>query len=108
MSPSDERLFFALADETRRRLLTRLAEHSPETASQLAKDYTISRQSIMKHLDVLSDAGLIEARTKGREKQYWLTPEPLEHVTTWIDKLSLKWAERLQRFKDLVEGDELL
>ena len=106
MIDSQERLFAALADTTRRQLLTTLAESSPRTATQLAEIFPITRQGILKHLDVLAEAGLVQVRPKGREKRYSLRPEPLHSVNEWIDALSAKWDERLTRLKDLVESDE--
>ena len=62
-------VFAALADPTRRRLLTQLAEHSPRTATQLAAHYTISRQGLLKHLNILAGAGLVAVHPRGREKR---------------------------------------
>ena len=106
MSEHNERVFIALADSTRRELLATLATSSPKTATQLAEKFPITRQGILKHLDVLAAAGLVQVRAKGREKRYWLAPEPLQSVSEWIDALGATWDARLQRLKDLVEGDD--
>ncbi len=108
MSERDERVFVALADSTRRELLATLATSSPKTATQLAEEFPITRQGILKHLDVLAAAGLVQVRAKGRERRYWLAPEPLQSVSEWIDALGATWDARLQRLKDLVEGDDEL
>lgn len=110
MMNTNEHVFVALADPTRRQLLTTLAENSPKTATQLKRelfpgDAEITRQGIMKHLNMLARAGLVKAKASGREKRYSFTPEPLDSVTEWITALSAKWDERLQRLKDLVEND---
>ena len=107
MFDSSERVFSALADTTRRRLLLTLAESSPKTATQLAHEFPITRQGIMKHLNLLAEAGLVQAQPRGREKRYSFTPEPLHSVSEWIEAIGAKWDERLQRLKDLVENDEL-
>ncbi len=99
-------IFAALADPMRRRLLVNLAEHSPRTATQLAEEYdNITRQGILKHLQILEHAGLVAVHQKGREKRYTLTPEPLREVDEWIKALSSKWDERLLRLKYFVEND---
>ena len=103
---SDERIFAALADPTRRELLSKLAENSPLTATQLKQVFPISRQGIMKHLDLLAEAGLVQTYTQGREKRYLLAPERLHSVTTWIEAIDAVWEERLQRLKAFVESDE--
>ena len=98
----------ALADATRRELLVVLARSSPRTATQLVADFTITRQGILKHLDVLAQAGLVEVQPKGREKRYSLSPRPLDDVNDWITAINARWQERLTRLKDLVESDEPL
>lgn len=103
---SEGSLFTALADPTRRNLLLNLAEHSPRTATQLAGDYRITRQGIIKHLRILEDAGLVAAYQKGREKRYTLTPEPLSEVEQFIREIGARWDERLLRLKAFVEGEE--
>lgn len=106
MIEASEQLFVAIADTTRRQLLINLAESQPKTATQLAQEFPISRQGIMKHLDLLIDAGLVTTEIKGREKRYVASPEPLEDVSAWIDELSTRWKSRLGRLKDFVENEE--
>jgi len=101
----DARVFAALADPTRRDLLMNLAENSPKTATQLAGDYPITRQGILKHLHILEVAGLVAVHQKGREKRYTLTAEPLSDIDEWIKQINAKWDERLQRLKTLLENE---
>ena len=103
----EDRVFTALADATRRRLLTTLAQSSPKTATQLAREFPITRQGIMKHLDLLAHAGLVQAQTKGREKRYVFNPESLQTASVWIESIGKQWDERLQRLKHLVEDDRV-
>ena len=101
----EDRVFTALADATRRRLLTRLAQSSPQTATQLAHEFPISRQGIIKHLDRLSHAGLVQVQRSGREKRYVFDPQSLQTASAWIETIGKQWDERLQRLKNLVEDD---
>jgi len=103
----EDRVFTALADATRRRLLTRLAQSSPKTATQLAREFPITRQGIMKHLDLLAHAGLVQVQTKGREKRYVFNPESLQAASAWIETIDKQWDERLQRLKSLVKNDNI-
>lgn len=98
-------VFTALADPTRRQLLTNLAQHSPRTATQLATQYAITRQGILKHLRVLEGAGLVAVHQQGREKRYTLTPEPLAEVNRWTQTLTGLWDKRLSRLKTLLERE---
>lgn len=106
----NESVFAALADPTRRQLLTTLAESSPKTATQLAEEYRqfrrISRQGIIKHLDLLETAGLVQVKPVGREKRYSFTPEPLRDVTAWIEAVGHLWDERLLRLKAFIENED--
>ena len=106
MELNDAPIFHALADPLRRNLLVNLAEHSPKTATQLAEEYPYSRQNILKHLNVLEDAGLVAVHQIGREKRYALTPEPLSELQQWLQQLTVKWDERLLRLKTLVEDGD--
>ena len=99
-------LFTALADPLRRSLLENLAEHSPRTATQLAEDYPVTRQGILKHLTILEHAGLVAIHQVGREKRYTLTPEPLEELEQWIEDIGAKWDERLLRLKTWLEHEQ--
>ncbi|MBV9231777.1 MAG: helix-turn-helix transcriptional regulator [Chloroflexi bacterium] len=107
MIESEDRVFTALADSTRRRLLTTLAQSSPKTATQLAREFPITRQGIMKHLDLLAHAGLVQVQTKGREKRYVFDPESLQTASAWIEAIGKQWDERLQRLKNLIEDDSV-
>jgi len=102
----EERVFTALADTTRRRLLATLAQNSPKTATQLAEEFPYSRQNIVKHLGILSEAGLVQARHQGRENRYTFNPEPLHNASAFIETIGAQWDARLQRLKDFVENSE--
>jgi DNA-binding transcriptional ArsR family regulator len=87
-------VFGALADSTRRSLLSALAEH-PATATELAADLPISRQAVLKHLSALADAGLVSRERDGREVRYSVTPAPLSSAVSWIATVGAQWDERL-------------
>lgn len=101
----DSPVFAALADPMRRKLLNNLATHSPKTATQFAAEYPITRQGILKHLNVLRDAGLVIVYQRGREKRYMFAPEPLSELDQWIKEVESKWDERLLRLKNLIESE---
>jgi len=104
---ADASVFAALADPTRRQLLVNLADNGPKTATQLAEEYPITRQGVIKHLHILEDAGLVAVAQKGREKRYTLTPEPLGEIDRWIQEIGARWEERLARLKAFVEREDI-
>ena len=87
-------VFGALADPTRRALLSRVSAH-PATATELAGGVPISRQAVVKHLSALADAGLLERERVGREVRYRVTPAPLSDAVSWIAAVGGQWDERL-------------
>ena len=99
-------IFAALADPMRRSLLLNLAEHSHKTATQLAREYPITRQGILNHLTVLEGVGLVAVHQEGKEKCYALTPEPLTELEQWINDIGAKWDGRLLRLKTWLEHDQ--
>jgi DNA-binding transcriptional ArsR family regulator len=103
LNERQQRLFVALADPMRQSLLVHLAKQSPKTATELAEDYPITRQGILKHLNILEAAGLVAVHQKGRDKRYMLTPEPLRELDQWIKDINAAWDERLLRLKALLE-----
>jgi DNA-binding transcriptional ArsR family regulator len=99
-------VFTALADPMRRRLLENLSRHSPRTATQLAREYPITRQGLLKHLRVLEKARLVAVHQQGREKRFTLTPEPLSEMERWLKDIGEVWDARLLRLKRLVESEK--
>lgn len=98
-------VFGALADPTRRALLSRVADH-PATATELAGGLPISRQAVVKHLGALADAGLLERRRAGREVRYRVTPAPLSDAVSWIAEVGGQWDERLAALSATLETPE--
>lgn len=88
-------IFGALGDPTRRRVIRALSEQGPSTATGLASQLPVTRQAVAKHLAALSDAGLVTATQRGREKLYRISPEPLGEAVTWMADLGARWDERL-------------
>lgn len=99
-------VFAALADPVRRSLLENLARHSPRTATQLAREYPITRQGLLKHLRVLEKARLVAVHQHGREKRFTLRPEPLSEMEHWLKDIGDVWDARLLRLKQLVESEK--
>jgi DNA-binding transcriptional ArsR family regulator len=87
-------VFGALADATRRRLLSEIAGR-PATATELAGELPISRQAVVKHLGALADAGLIERERAGREVRFHVTPAPLSDAVSWMAQVGAQWDDRL-------------
>jgi DNA-binding transcriptional ArsR family regulator len=96
-------VFGALADPTRRQLLSAISDH-PSTATELAGDVPISRQAVVKHLIALADAGLLERERAGREVRYRVTPAPLSDAVSWIAQVGAQWDTRLASLAHTLEA----
>lgn len=94
-------LFHALADPTRRAMLTRLAA-GPATVTELATPTGLRLPTVMRHLAVLEEAGLIATSKDGRARSCAVVPEALAPVRTWLDDQRALWEARLDRLDDYV------
>jgi DNA-binding transcriptional ArsR family regulator len=101
-----DRTFAALADPTRRALLARLDAEEGLSVSELAKPFPVSLPAIMKHLDVLSEAGLISRSKAGRTVTCQLTPAPMEQAMEWLARYERYWTEQLDRLAAFLEEDQ--
>jgi DNA-binding transcriptional ArsR family regulator len=100
-----DRTFAALADPTRRALLARLGARDSLSVSELAKPFAVSLPAIMKHLDVLSDAGLIAREKTGRTVACRLTAQPMEQAMDWLNRYARFWSESFDRLAALLEEE---
>ncbi|MHB1469234.1 MAG: ArsR/SmtB family transcription factor [Solirubrobacteraceae bacterium] len=99
-------VFAALADPTRRHVVSLLSERPSVTASALAAELPISRQAIAKHLAALVDARLLVAAHHGRETRYRLTPQPLDDAARWLAQTGARWDERLARLGHALDSGD--
>jgi len=100
-----DRTFAALADPTRRALLAQLEADKALSVSELAEPFEMSLPAILKHLNVLSDAGLITRQKTGRTVTCRLTAEPMEHAMDWLNHYQRFWTEQLDQMAAFVEDD---
>nr|WP_295469514.1 metalloregulator ArsR/SmtB family transcription factor [Mesorhizobium sp.] len=94
-------LFHALADETRRSMLSQLAQ-GPARVTDLAGPTGLSLPTVMRHLSVLEEAGLIATSKDGRVRTCAMVPEAMDPVRTWIDEQRAIWEARLDRLDKFV------
>jgi len=96
-------VFSALADPTRRGLVTRLSRQGPSTATTLARELPMTRQAVVHHLQALGEAGLVDASREGREVRYRATPEPMGDAVAWMLGTGVRWDRRLQHLREQLE-----
>jgi ArsR family transcriptional regulator, cadmium/lead-responsive transcriptional repressor len=99
----DDQLWAAVAEPSRRRLLDVLVAHGEATPTMLAKELPFTRQAVSKHLAVLVEAGLVDARREGREVRYTVRPDRLDAAARALSAAASRWDRRLASIKRLAE-----
>jgi ArsR family transcriptional regulator, cadmium/lead-responsive transcriptional repressor len=100
----DDKLWSAIADPSRRRVLDLIVRRGQASASWLAGQVPFSRQAVSKHLVVLQHAGLINRRKQGREVLYQVDAIRLDQATRAMAELARQWDRRLDTVKRLAEA----
>ena len=101
---SDDQLWSAIGDPSRRRVLDLLVTNGDVSASWLAGHVPFSRQAVSKHLVVLEQAGLVSRRKQGREVLYQVEAGRLDQATRAMADLAAQWDRRLGAIKRLAEA----
>lgn len=100
-----DRTFAALSDPTRRAIVARLGAEDGLSVSELARPFAMSLPAVMKHLDVLGDAGLVSRTKVGRTVTCRLEAEPMREAMAWLERYERFWTAGLDRLVALVEAD---
>jgi DNA-binding transcriptional ArsR family regulator len=96
-------IFAALGDPTRLGMVARLSRDGPQSLARLTSGADVTRQAIRKHLDVLARAGVVRGSRRGRESLWELQPRGLEIARRYLDVVSKRWDEALERLRAAVE-----
>ena len=86
-----DRVFYALADPTRRHILEELGSNGPRSASALSAQADISRQAIAKHLTIMEEAGLVERSRAGREVVFAVDAHQFAATGRWMQRIAQRW-----------------
>jgi DNA-binding transcriptional ArsR family regulator len=97
----------ALADDTRRIILGRLAAGEARV-TEIAEPFGISLNSVSKHIRLLERAGLVRRRISGRDHYLSLEPKPFDDLTQWMLKTREFWSSRLDRLEAALRADDAI
>ncbi len=101
-----DKVFKALSDPSRRKLLDRLYASSGLTLGQLCERMDMSRQAVTQHLGVLEEANLVSTTWRGREKLHYLNPVPIHEIyDRWVKKFQRRSLKALDQLKKRLEGE---
>ena len=102
-----DKVFKALADPSRRKLLDLLHANNGQTLSELCGELDMARQSVTQHLGLLEEANLISVQRQGREKLHYFNPVPIHEIyERWIRKFETERLAALHNLKTKLEGNE--
>lgn len=99
-------VFVALADETRRSILTQLSSGEARV-TEVAAPFDISLNSVSKHIRILERAGIVVRRRSGRDHYLRLDPQPLTQVSDWLASRQTFWADRVARLHELLDEEDV-
>ena len=103
-SPTLDLVYAAIADPTRRAILSALARNE-RTVGSLAAQFPISFNGVSKHVKVLERAGLVRRRVDGREHWLALEPKRLETASRWLDDYREFWERRLDALESILADE---
>jgi DNA-binding transcriptional ArsR family regulator len=98
-------LFDALGDPNRLSIITRLCDGGPCSTTTITAAVSVSRQATTKHLLLMEAAGLVSSRRHGRERIWRLEPKPLTDASEFLNVLSQKWDNAIDRLRNYVEDN---
>ncbi|TPK39205.1 helix-turn-helix transcriptional regulator [Mesorhizobium sp. B2-5-4] len=99
--------FRALADPTRRQLLDSLHARNGQTLNALCAEMAMTRQAVAKHLAILEEANLVTTIRRGREKEHYLNPVPINEIAErWIGKFERGRLTALSELKKRLERED--
>jgi DNA-binding transcriptional ArsR family regulator len=103
---SDDAVFKALADASRRQLLDRLQRRNGQTLNELCAGLQMTRQAVTKHLSILESANLVTVQRQGREKLHFINAIPINDIAErWIEKFQRSHLRALSALKKSLEDD---
>ena len=97
----------ALADDTRRSILRRLASGEARV-TEVAEPFDISLNSVSKHIRILERAGLVRRRVAGRDHFLALEPKPFDELTQWMQDTRKFWSSRLDLLEAALRADDAI
>ena len=98
--------FQAIADPTRRAILTLLAIQAM-TPNDLAAHFDSSRQAVSKHIQVLTECELVSPTAEGREIYYQINPKKMKEIADWLDAFRILWERRFNQLDELLKKQKI-
>ncbi|MEL7109889.1 MAG: metalloregulator ArsR/SmtB family transcription factor [Pseudomonadota bacterium] len=102
---AEQLVFRAIADPTRRSIMTLLSS-GERSLNDITAAFEMTRPAVTKHIKILQEGGLVHVRKQGRERLHRLQPDGLKTVSDWLSFFDQFWDEKLANLKQAVEADD--
>jgi DNA-binding transcriptional ArsR family regulator len=99
-----DQAFAALADPVRVEIVTRLSR-GPASVSEIAEPYRMSLRGVLKHVQVLEEAGLVTTVKEGRVRRCELQSRRLDEATRWLERVRTRWERRIDRLEQYTKSE---
>lgn len=96
-------VFQAIADPTRREILTMIASHAM-TPNALAEEFNSSRQAVSKHIKILAECNLLIQKKTGREIYYHLNPDKMMEIDQWLEQFKTLWINKFDQLDNVLNN----
>jgi DNA-binding transcriptional ArsR family regulator len=95
-------VFQAIADPTRREIITLIAHQQPMTLNAIAEYFDITRPAVSNHIKILNECGIISIEQVGRERHCKIQPDNLKEVADWAGQFNELWEQKIDSFEKYV------
>ena len=101
-----QRLFYALAEPTRRDIIELLASNGQLSATDISNNFAVSAPAISQHLRVLREANVVRVEKRAQQRIYRINPEAMSEIEGWVQQMTKQWNARFNVLDKILEGEK--
>ena len=101
-----QRLFYALAEPTRRDIIELLASNGQLSATDISNNFAVSAPAISQHLEVLREANFVRVEKRAQQRIYRINPEAMSEIEGWVQEMTRQWNARFNVLDKILEAEK--
>ena len=101
-----QRLFYALAEPTRRDIIELLASNGQLSATDISNNFAVSAPAISQHLKVLREADFVRVEKRAQQRIYRINPEAMSEIEGWVQEMTRQWNARFNVLDKILEAEK--
>ena len=101
-----QRLFYALAEPTRRDIIELLASNGQLSATDISNNFAVSAPAISQHLKVLREANFVRVEKRAQQRIYRINPEAMSEIGEWVQEMTRQWNARFNVLDRILEAEK--